>query len=331
MCIISTTEHSARCPSTCFDSRMLANNHAYEKWEERILSKENGKREIRYYLVSTSASPLLAVVGMEKRDRHYSYVVSEEFLQAIGPNPAINTNEKWTSRKNVKEWLESLVRENNQPPTNSNHYVPAHEGNGSDAITTSEVSGIPGPCGVQLEEPTPTEQASFQVNDDVELLIQDLDMPDCWCKCKIMDISKRRWKVQCNDMMDADGSGKLEQYVPPPRLARLDKLSMRHCKRLTIRPCPAEEDSPTTYKVGAAIDAWRNNRWWEGFILTGESLSNSDSYHVFLPGLGDPMFMTLHRRNLRPSRDWVNNIWVAVQPLPDVYGAIQSCYTQRGE
>ncbi|XP_017237678.1 uncharacterized protein LOC108210781 isoform X2 [Daucus carota subsp. sativus] len=310
---------------------MLANNHAYEKWEERILSKENGKREIRYYLVSTSASPLLAVVGMEKRDRHYSYVVSEEFLQAIGPNPAINTNEKWTSRKNVKEWLESLVRENNQPPTNSNHYVPAHEGNGSDAITTSEVSGIPGPCGVQLEEPTPTEQASFQVNDDVELLIQDLDMPDCWCKCKIMDISKRRWKVQCNDMMDADGSGKLEQYVPPPRLARLDKLSMRHCKRLTIRPCPAEEDSPTTYKVGAAIDAWRNNRWWEGFILTGESLSNSDSYHVFLPGLGDPMFMTLHRRNLRPSRDWVNNIWVAVQPLPDVYGAIQSCYTQRGE
>lgn len=90
------------------------------------------------------------------------------------------------------------------------HYVPAHEGNGSDAITTSEVSGIPGPCGVQLEEPTPTEQASFQVNDDVELLIQDLDMPDCWCKCKIMDISKRRWKVQCNDMMDADGSGKLE-------------------------------------------------------------------------------------------------------------------------
>ena len=59
---------------------------------------------------------------------------------------------------------------------------------------------------------------------------------------------------------------------------------MRHCKRLTIRPCPAEEDSPTTYKVGAAIDAWRNNRWWEGFILTGESLSNSDSYHVFLPG-----------------------------------------------
>ena len=102
-----------------FVIRMLANNHAYEKWEERILSKENGKREIRYYLVSTSASPLLAVVGMEKRDRHYSYVVSEEFLQAIGPNPAINTNEKWTSRKNVKEWLESLVRENNQPPTNS--------------------------------------------------------------------------------------------------------------------------------------------------------------------------------------------------------------------
>lgn len=60
---------------------------------------------------------------------------------------------------------------------------------------------------------------------------------------------------------------------------------MRHTGRLTIRPCPPEEEAPTTFEVGAAVDARWEDGWYEGFVLTAESLSNSDSYHVFLPGM----------------------------------------------
>ncbi|WOH16324.1 hypothetical protein DCAR_0935875 [Daucus carota subsp. sativus] len=52
-----------------------------------------------------------------------------------------------------------------------------------------------------------------------------------------MKISKRCWKVQCKDMKDGDRCDILKQHVPPPRLARPDKLSMRHCDQLTIRSC----------------------------------------------------------------------------------------------
>ena len=41
------------------------------------------------------------------------------------------------------------------------------------------------------------------------------------------------------------------------------------------------EDPPTTYEVGAAIDAWRNNDWWQDFAFTAEALFNSDNYHLF--------------------------------------------------
>lgn len=76
----------------------------------------------------------------------------------------------------------------------------------------------------------------------------------------------------------------VQHCIPPPRLAPPGELSLRHTGRLTIRPCPPEEEAPTTFEVGAAVDAWWKNGWWEGFVITVESLSSSDSYHVFLPG-----------------------------------------------
>ena len=138
---------------------------------------------------------------------------------------------------------------------------------------------------------------------------------------------------------------------------------MRQCDRLTIRMCPPKEDPSTTYEFGATVDAWLNNGWWEGFIFTREPFSNNDNYHVFLPGtlcpqiwmhfplshivflscqnicliewifsgLGDPKFITLCWRNLRPCGHWVDNIWVVVHLLRDVLASIQSCYTNMGE
>ncbi|KAK1403168.1 Agenet domain-containing protein [Heracleum sosnowskyi] len=160
----------------------------------------------------------------------------------------------------------------------------SHEGHGSlDVIP----SGVQEHSGAQLLEPMPREQASFQFN----------------------------------DKKNEEGSGKLEDYFTARRLAPPDNLSMRHSDRLTIRPCPPEEPA-TTFEVGAAVDAWWMDVWWEGFVLTVVSISSSDSYHVFLPGPGK--FLTLRRKDLRASRDWVDDTWVPIESHPDILSFVFS-------
>lgn len=309
---------------------------------ERIISELQGRRVIHYYLASTSASPLLAVVGTETRDRHYSYLVSENFLEVFGSTPAINALTKWTSRSDVMEWLNSFVRKDNLPPTNSNlPKVPTHEGSGSkiaiatsepsgvqlleqppshegnsslDPIAVGEPSGVQEPSRAQVLEP-PREHAAFQVADNIELLSKDDDMHDCWYRCKILEIYKNCWKVQFYDRKN-EGSGNVEEFIRAPRLAPPDNLSMRHSGRLNVRPCPPEEEPPSIFEVGAAVDAWRGDNWCEGFVFTGVSLSSNDKYHVFLPGPGK--FLILHQRDLRASRDWVDDTWDPIKSHPDI-------------
>lgn len=90
--------------------RMSGNNHIYESWLERRICEAKGRQVLHYYLVSTSASPVLAVVGTETHDRHFRYVVSEKYIEVFGSSEDINSHTTWTSRERVKEWLQSLVR-----------------------------------------------------------------------------------------------------------------------------------------------------------------------------------------------------------------------------
>lgn len=103
----------------------------------------------------------------------------------------------------------------------------------------------------------------------------------CVAGCKVVNISKNCLKVQYNDVDTKKGSSKLEKWIAAPIVAPAD--SMRHPGRLTIRPCP-EEEPPTCFEVGAAVDAWWSNGWWEGFVTTGASLSDNDEDYVFFPG-----------------------------------------------
>ncbi|KAK1403160.1 Agenet domain-containing protein [Heracleum sosnowskyi] len=132
------------------------------------------------------------------------------------------------------------------------------------------------------------------------------------------------WKVRCNGRKNEEGSGnlELEQGIPLPRLAPPANLSMRHTGRLTIRPCPPEEEPLATFEVGAAVDAWWRDGWWEGFVYTMESLSCNDNYYVFLPGPGK--FLTVHRKDLRASRDWVDDTWVPIMSHPDILSFVFS-------
>ncbi|KAK1403159.1 hypothetical protein POM88_002764 [Heracleum sosnowskyi] len=295
---------------------MLGNKHIYEAWLERTISEVKGHHVIHFYLASTSANPLLVVVGTEKSDRHFVYVVSEDFLKVFGSSPAINAQTKWTSGSSVMEWLKSLVRKDNLPPTNSNlHNVPTQEGNGSIAIATSK------PSGVQLLEPMPSREG----NSSLDAIAAGGGVQEPNGAQLLEPAPKEQASFQFYDRKNEGGSGNLEQYIRAPRLAPPDKLSMRHSGRLNVRPRPPEEEPPTTFEVGAAVDAWWGDNWWEGFVFTVVSLSRKDEYNVFLPGPGK--FLILHRRDLRASRDWVNDSWVPIKSHPDILSFLCSYFS----
>lgn len=88
---------------------MPGNNHGFVAWEEHILCHERGKRVVHYYLKDVSGDLVLAVVGTERSIRHMMYVVSDEFVKAYGPKGFLNSCTKWRARREVVDWLTSLV------------------------------------------------------------------------------------------------------------------------------------------------------------------------------------------------------------------------------
>ncbi|KAE7995236.1 hypothetical protein FH972_000057 [Carpinus fangiana] len=125
---------------------------------------------------------------------------------------------------------------------------------------------------------------SFKVDEKIELLCQDSGIRGCWFRCKVLQVSQKRLKVQYDDVQDADGFGNLEEWVPASRVASSDKLSMRCSGRLTIRPSPPEDFTDCKLEVGAAVDARWSDGWWEG-VITGVNISGNDTLHVYFPGM----------------------------------------------
>lgn len=77
---------------------------------------------------------------------------------------------------------------------------------------------------------------------------------------------------------------KIQECVPAFRLAAPDKLGMRCPGRPTIRPCPPISDSvDVEFEVGAPVDAWWSDGWWEG-VVTAVKKTATDDVQVYVPG-----------------------------------------------
>ncbi|RVW30252.1 hypothetical protein CK203_088666 [Vitis vinifera] len=169
--------------------------------------------------------------------------------------------------------------------------------------------------GIKFGEPQTQYPVSFKLHEKIELLCQDSGVRGCWFRCKILQASQKRLKVQYADVEDVEGPGNLEEWVPAFRVAAPDKLGIRCAGRLTIRPFPPEDCTEYTFEVGAAVDAWWGDGWWEG-VVTRVGISGNDSLQVYLPGEGK--LLTFEKKNLRTSRDWVGNKWVELKSKPDI-------------
>jgi hypothetical protein len=67
-------------------------------------------------------------------------------------------------------------------------------------------------------------------------------------------------------------------------VAAPDKLGMRCLGRKTIRPHPQNHSTDHIFEVGAPVDAWWSDGWWEG-VVSGVDISGSDCLQVYLPGM----------------------------------------------
>lgn len=159
----------------------------------------------------------------------------------------------------------------------------------------------------------------FVVNEKIECLSQDSGIRGCWFRCTIVEISRRQMKIKYDDIKDEDGCGNLEEWIPTFRLAKPDKLGMRNSNRPTIRPSRPCDLEDLAFDVGAPIDAWWSDGWWEGIIVDADK-SEKETYRVYVPG--ERMFLNIDRKNLRISRDWVGDRWVDIETNRDILSMI---------
>ncbi|PHT30910.1 hypothetical protein CQW23_27247 [Capsicum baccatum] len=176
-----------------------------------------------------------------------------------------------------------------------------------------------GPAGIQLVEPQ--FKLSFEVGDNLEVLRRDSGLRGCWFRCKVLKVSEKCLKVQYDDIQDYDGPHKMKEWVSSYRVADSDKLGMRCTGRLTIRPRPPEDFSDCSFEVGAAVDAWWSDGWWEGVVVDFD-VYGSGHLQVFFPA--EYRLLEIPKKNVRISRDWIDNKWVEVNGKKDIMSFISS-------
>ncbi|CAK8531278.1 unnamed protein product [Lathyrus sativus] len=173
--------------------------------------------------------------------------------------------------------------------------------------------------GVKVMEPKP--ELPFKVNDKIEFLCQDSGIRGCWFRCTILYASQKKLKVQYDDLMDADDEGLLEEWLPASRVANPDKLGMRRYGRLTVRPRPPEFVKGCTFEVGAAVDAWCGDGWWES-VITAVDVSEAGTYQLYSPG--EEKYMLANKDAIRIAQDWIDDKWVDIVGKPDICSIIAS-------
>ncbi|XP_024977350.1 uncharacterized protein LOC112514938 [Cynara cardunculus var. scolymus] len=160
----------------------------------------------------------------------------------------------------------------------------------------------------------------FKANEKIELLCQDSGIRGCWFRCTVLQVTRKRLEVQYDDLKDEDGSGNLEEWVSALRLAMPDKLGMRYSGRPTLRPAHLENETNVAFEVGSPVDAWWSDGWWEG-VVTGISDESGDgNVRVYVPS--ETLFLELHRKNIRVSKDWVGDHWVDLETKPNIHSLI---------
>jgi len=148
----------------------------------------------------------------------------------------------------------------------------------------------------------------------VEVLSQDSGMRGCWFRCVILKRHHDKVKVQYQDVKDADETGNLQEWVLLSRFAAPDNLGIRLCGRPIVRPQPLQSNRVSfNFDVGAVVDAWWHDGWWEGIVIHKD---NEGKIHVYFPG--EKQVSVFNHGHLRHSQDWISNKWNHIKDRKDM-------------
>ncbi|XP_074565530.1 uncharacterized protein LOC141822020 [Curcuma longa] len=161
-------------------------------------------------------------------------------------------------------------------------------------------------------------QQQFCPGYHVEVLSQDSGMRGCWFRCVILKRHQDKAKVCYLDIQDPDEKGNLEEWVSLSRVAAPDKLRVR-CERPIVRPNPSQCDTVPSFEIGAIVDAWWHDGWWEGIVIHKES---GGRLHLYFPG--ENCSSVFSERELRQSQDWISNKWNAIPDRVDIAISLSS-------
>ncbi|KAD4386098.1 hypothetical protein R6Q59_009606 [Mikania micrantha] len=159
----------------------------------------------------------------------------------------------------------------------------------------------------------------LKVNEKIELLCLDSGIRGCWFRCTIVQVAKKRLKVQYDDLKEEGGSGNLEEWIPAFRLATPDKLGIRCLGRPITRPAPMGNETNVAFEVGSLVDGWWSDGWWEG-VVTGIGASDAGDLQVYIPS--EDLYLELPKKDIRVSRDWVGDHWVDLETKPNILSLI---------
>ncbi|XP_052185929.1 uncharacterized protein LOC127797249 [Diospyros lotus] len=160
------------------------------------------------------------------------------------------------------------------------------------------------------------------IGSQVEVLSQDSGLRGCWFRALIIKKHKDKVKVRYQDIKDAaDETNNLEEWLLASRVAVADPLGLRLCGRPTIRPTPKSNkvEVPFVVNVGAVVDVWWHEGWWEGIVIKKET---PDQICVYFPG--EKQESTFGSHDLRHSEEWLGNGWEHVKERPDLIISILS-------
>ncbi|KAL8058550.1 hypothetical protein ABFX02_03G026000 [Erythranthe guttata] len=172
----------------------MSNNQVQRGWEEGVICPEKGSSVVHYILRDSTANSLLDVVRIERRLNHMFYTVTEDYLRVFGSTAAVNARTAWKARKYFVEVLISITSGGGSLFANS---ICARSAADRGNIATSETShGHHRWCSRAYRGSLSRQQHAW-------LLF----------RCKVLNSSPRRLKVQYCDINDCDGSAKLEVYT----------------------------------------------------------------------------------------------------------------------